>query len=201
MAATGVGVRVEEPCEHLPFPRIWIGWDGDENYVPGVEPKIFLEMIPANGVSPKVVDSVTEPSGRSGESRLAWRLFLVDDLDAAVALMASAAALYPSETVRDDQLAVDRARFSFAHPGSATIDIAEPHATGPARDYLDSNGPGVWLTGLQVADPEAVISAALERGAMRAIPDVKQLQHVIGHEQLHGALVAVEPFVESAAQR
>ena len=81
MEANGVAMKVEEACEHLPFPRVWIGWDHEGGHIPGVEPDMFLELISADGVSPKLVASVKAPSGRAGISRLGWRMFLVDELE------------------------------------------------------------------------------------------------------------------------
>ena len=92
-------------------------------------------------------------------------------------------------------------RFTFAHPGSAALEIATPHPSGPARDYVNGNGLGVWLTGLLVSDPDAIIAAALNRGAKRAMPGTKHLQHILEHDPLPGCLVAVERFPEVAARR
>lgn len=190
-----IAARIEEPCEHLPLFRIWFGWNGEE-HVAGVEPDTFLEMIPAEKISPRVAASIHTPNTEPGRSRLGWRMFLVDDLDTAVDQMLATTALRPSTITHDEALGVTRARYTFSHPGSAALDLAVPDGTGPAHDYFGRYGPGVFVTALYVTNPEKTIEDTVEQGAKPAFPG-SSVDHVLAHHDLPGMLIAIEAMRQS----
>jgi hypothetical protein len=159
----GIAVHVEHECAHLPYRRAWIGWSGWER-VEGIDGGLFVEYIPIEVFPRSVRESVDLT--RAGEPTL-WvsgRTNLVLDLDESVRQLAEVVGGEP-EFYEDDLLGIRAARWTFRHPGSAALVVAESTGSGPAAEYLAQAGPGSWLTTLNCADAAALAEAAERHGA------------------------------------
>lgn len=160
----GIAVHVEHECEHLPYRRAWLGWSGEDR-VEGVDGGLFVEFIPIEVFPRAVRESVTQPlAGPAPSLRVAGRVHLVESLDAAVAQLSELVGLGEPERYEDDVLGLKAARWTFLHPGSAVLDVAEPRGAGPAADYLATQGAGSWLTTIGCADPVALAEPAARHG-------------------------------------
>jgi hypothetical protein len=161
----GIAVHIEHECAHLPYRRAWIGWSGRER-VEGVDGGLFVEYIPIEVFPRSVRESVALP--RTGEPtlRVCGRTNLVHDLDESVRQLAEVVGLGEPEFYTDDLLGIRAAQWTFRHPGSAVLVVAEPTGTGPAAEYLVRAGPGSWLTTLGCADAAALANAAEHHGAV-----------------------------------
>jgi hypothetical protein len=161
----GIAVHVEHECAHLPYRRAWLGWSGRDR-VEGVDGGLFVEFIPIEVFPRAVRESVTQPvAGPEPSLRVAGRLHLVESLDAAVAQLTELVGLGEPQPYEDEPLGVSAARWTFGHPGSAVLEVAEPAGAGPAADYLAAQGVGPWLTTLECADPTGLARAAERNGA------------------------------------
>jgi len=172
LTARGIAVHIEHECAHLPYRRAWVGWSG-RNRVDGVDGGLFVEYIPIEVFPRSVREAVELP--RTGEPtlRISGRTNLVVDLDESVRQLVENVGLGEPRRYTDDLLGVRAAAWTFRHPGSATLVVAETRGPGPAADYLSQAGPGSWLTTLGCADAAAVADGAAQHGAVidRRDPD------------------------------
>ncbi|MBB5161535.1 hypothetical protein [Mycobacterium sp. AZCC_0083] len=161
----GIAVHVEHECAHLPYRRAWIGWSGRER-VEGVDGGLFVEYIPIDVFPRSVRDSVELPRADEPTLRVSGRTNLMLDLDESVRQLAEVVGLGEPEFYDDDLLGIRAAKWTFRHPGSAALIVAEPAGTGPAAEYLAQAGPGSWLTTLGCADAAALAETAGRHGAV-----------------------------------
>jgi len=157
---------LEHPCEHLPYPRIWLGWgEGGLKREPGVDGGLFLEFIPIE-VFPSVVRDADPdaPGALDSTVRVAARTVLVPDLEVAAAQLRQVLGRGPSGRVRDDVLGIDGARYAFGHLGSAELVVAQARPGTPAGRYFFDQGPGTYLTTFAVTDPGGVVASAAASG-------------------------------------
>lgn len=160
----GIAVHIEHECAHLPYRRAWIGWSGRDR-VEGVDGGLFVEYIPIEVFPRSVRESVELPHTGEPTLRVSARTNLVLDLDESVRQLAEVVGLGEPDFYADDLLGIRAAKWTFRHPGSAVLVVAEPTGTGPAAEYLAQAGPGSWLTTLGCADVAAVADAAERHGA------------------------------------
>ncbi|WP_145011620.1 VOC family protein [Mycobacterium marseillense] len=157
---------LEHPCEHLPYPRIWLGWgEGGLKREPDVDGGLFLEFIPLE-VFPSIVRDADPdaPGARDSPVRVAARTVLVPDLEATVAQLTQVLGREPSGRVCDDVLGIDGARYAFGHVGSAQLVVAQARPGTPAGRYFADQGPGTYLTTFAVTDPGGVLASAVAAG-------------------------------------
>jgi hypothetical protein len=157
---------VEQPCQHLPYRRVWLGWgDSGVDREPDVDGGLFLEFIPIE-VFPSVVRDADPraPGAQDSPVRVAARTILVPDLEATVAQLEQVLGRDPSGRVRDDVLGLDGARYGFGHAGSAEMVVAQARAGTPAGRYVADQGPGVYVTTFAVTDPDSVVASAPTAG-------------------------------------
>jgi hypothetical protein len=186
----GTPVWVEPGCEHLPHNRAWIGWR-DGEYVPGFEAGTLLELIPTAALGDRIVESVAAIDVPA-VPRITRRVHLVDDLDATVRLLARTSGLEPVRSLdADTALGAVTATYGFAHPRSATFELAEPRGDGPAGDYYRAWGAGPFVTGLATVDPQSAASMAESRGAR---VDTARTHPIVEHDALPGVVVSLEPL-------
>jgi hypothetical protein len=161
----GIAVHVEHECAHLPYRRAWIGWSGRER-VEGVDGGLFVENIPIDVFPRSVRDSVELPRAGQPPLRISGRTNLVVDLDESVRQLAEIVGLGEPVFYMDDLLGIRAAKWTFRHPGSAALVVAESTGSGPAAEYLEQAGPGSWLTTLGCADATALAETAGRHGAV-----------------------------------
>ncbi|MCA2292803.1 VOC family protein [Mycobacterium timonense] len=153
---------LEHPCEHLPYPRIWLGWgEGGRKREPDVDGGLFLEFIPLE-VFPSVVRDADAhaPGALDSPVRVAARTVVVPDLEVTVAQLTQVLGRGPSGKLRDDVLGLDGARYAFGHAGSAELVVAQARPGTPAGRYFADQGPGTYLTTFAVTDPAGVVASA-----------------------------------------
>lgn len=157
---------VEDPCEHFGWRRVWIGWDRDENRVEGHDAGLFVELVPVSAFGEEIARQATalNVGDFAGQVRVSERIFAVDDLDRAAAELDRSIGLVPSEagTGLLDPDAAFR-RYSFAHPGSATIALVEPTPDG-LTGALAGGRPGLIATSIVVSDVESAVERAVSAG-------------------------------------
>ncbi|KMV16579.1 VOC family protein [Mycobacterium heckeshornense] len=157
---------LEQPCEHLPYPRIWLGWgEGGLKREPDVDGGLFLEFIPLEVFPSAVRDADPDaPGALDSPVRVAARTILVPDLEVTVAQLTQVLGREPSGRVRDDVLGIDGARYAFGHVGSAELVVAQTRPGTLAGRYFADQGPGTYLTTFAVTDPGSVAASAVAAG-------------------------------------
>lgn len=181
---------MEEPCTHLPYPRVWLGWgEGGLERQPGVDGGLFLEFIPLEVFPSTVRNSVPDAPGvLDSPLRVAARTVLVPDLEAAVMQLKHVLGRDPSGRVRDDVLGIEGARYAFGHIGSAELVVAQPRPSTPAGRYFADQGSGTYLTTFIVADPGGVAASAAAAGFTPGAEDGLLMHDRTGmHIQVVGA--------------
>jgi hypothetical protein len=193
LRARSVPVFVERECAHLPYLRAWLGWSPDGlEHVPGVDGGLFVEFIPIEAFPRSVGMAVLRPPEAAPSLRVAGRVHLVEDLDAASAQLADTVGLGAPRRYDDPLLGLRGARWSFRHPGSGDLVVAQPYPTGLAASYLAAHGPGAWLTTLRAADAEATAEAAVARGAVVVASNQDDPPRVVLADEVTGIHLEIE---------
>jgi hypothetical protein len=197
LAEADVPVYVERECVHLPYPRAWLGWsDEGQRRAEGVDGGLFLELIPIEAFPPSVRNPVTGPSHEPDPGlRALGRVHLVDDLGAALRQLWDGMGLTPAVCYEDSRLGMDAARFSFRHPASADLVVAQPTPNGPAARYRISEGLGVYVTTIRCPDGPDVVERAHDHGVtVTILEDQPGLRALLADEStgilleiIHGA--------------
>jgi hypothetical protein len=189
LAARKVPAQVEPPCEHFPFQRVWIGWQGSA-YADPADTGLYLELIPAAAL-PASATTAGASALRDRTTRLGWRMFVVEDLGAAITMMRATLGLEPAEAWTDSRLKADCVRYTFKHPGSASLVLAEPHDAGPARSYIAEHGPGAYILGIYATEPAAALAHALSSGAHHPYAG---LDHLLTDAGTPAVVVSIEDY-------
>jgi hypothetical protein len=195
LAKRDVPVLVENPCEHIPYRRGWVGFSQQGVHSAGFDAGTYLEFIPLEAYPSSIVSSVAEPRPVPAEAPgLGRRTFLVTDLDAAIGQLASTFGLTPDAPIEeDDFLGVRRVVYSFGHQGGASLALAEPRTHGPAGDYLRAWGPGVFTTELRFCDAKQVLEHASSRGGQVLASDEASARALLTDRQLPGTVLEISP--------
>jgi catechol 2,3-dioxygenase-like lactoylglutathione lyase family enzyme len=95
--------------------------------------------------------------------RVASRSFLVDDLDASIAVVARTFGWEPSERTGSSDGAV--ATFRGTLPGSASLELLQPAGDGPDAAHRGRFGAGAYRITIAVQGLEAAAARLREQGA------------------------------------
>jgi hypothetical protein len=154
---------------HLPFPRLWLGFESGEGdtYVPTVDGGLRIEVLPYAPLGIPTDDSAFR-AGPVDETnlirRIESRLILVTDLDETLSHLASSLDWTPDEVVLPAD-GTRRARFVFSHPYSASLELVEATGrSGRAGTYQRQWGSGPYAIRLQVTSLDDARRILTDRG-------------------------------------
>lgn len=188
----GTPVWVEPGCHHLPHRRAWFGWSPEgPSYDASFDGGIFLEAIPTTALGEAIAATVAESESPGRDiARVIRRVHMVSDLTGTVRALERSVGMEPDGDLgNDNAIGITFARYRFGHRGSAALEVAQPLASGFARDYFDAWGPGPLLTTFQLPDPTSCLSRAIDVGVERLTASTSSV--VIGGVGLGGVVVEV----------
>ena len=159
----------------LRFRRMFVGINSAriDSYNPSFDAGLRFELLPFRDfpVDDPAVEAPLDADPRV--VRVHSRTFLVQDLDAAVAILARTFDLEPAsiKEVRADN--VRRAWYPFRHVRSAGLELIQPSAgEGEASHFMSRHGPGAYTTTFAVQGLDAWPALLAETGlAARKLPD------------------------------
>ena len=175
LTATGGRFRLDEADANMPFSRLWIGFSDQEadRYEPATDAGLRLEVLPHDrlgmpdpGQPPQPV-----PLDPGAPVRVVARTMLATDLDAVLLALDTHFGWQP-ETDENGEDGVRRARFTFAYPDSAVLEIAQPDGSSPEGEFLQAWGPGPFSVRIAVngLDDSAAPPRSRARPSSRPAP-------------------------------
>jgi hypothetical protein len=181
--AAGGECRLDPPDDTLPFPRLWVGFSADrpDVYRPPTDGGLRLEVIPHQPLAMPLPDPAARqpPLAPGAPVRIVARTIIVDDLAVTLAALEANLGWEPASVVAGGD-GVRRARFRFAYPGSAVLELAQPDDDSSCEGrFAAAWGSGPFSARVAVTD----VTALRERFVAAAVP----------HEVLPPALPAEAP--------
>jgi len=165
----GAPHRIDEPDEHLPFPRLWVGFHPGrpDQYDPAADGGIRLEVLPHEVLGyPDPAARREEPEPAPGAlRRIAARLILVDDLDDVLGRLQRNFAWTPDAVVSPAD-GSRRAQLGFAHPASAVLELVQPPPGEASRAgrFASRWAAGAYAIRFSVRDLDAAAAELEARG-------------------------------------
>jgi hypothetical protein len=171
LEATGGRFRLDPAKEDMPFPRLWIGFSLEDPgvYDPGTDGGLRIEILPhaaLNMPDPEVA-SQPVPLESGAPVRIVARTMLVEQLDPVLAALETHLAWRPA-TDRVGGDGARRARFEFAYPDSAVLEVVQPDRASEEGKFLDSWGPGPFSIRIAVNDVPALQRHLVAEGVPHA---------------------------------
>lgn len=163
--------RIARRTTEMPFDRLWLGCrPEDPRYQPDVDAGLCIEIMGLQPLQmPEAAFEVPPPEPREPAPaelvRVVARGFLVRDRDQVIATLRDNLDWEPTAVEEFADEGLRRARFGFALPHSATLDIIEPTrwASDEGR-YLYNWGPGPYYIRLSAVDLDAKEKDLAQRG-------------------------------------
>jgi hypothetical protein len=158
--AAGGKYRLDPPDDTLPFPRLWVGFSAGRPgvYEPATDGGIRLEVIPHEALSmPPADPELRQPPLSPGAPlRIVARTILVDSLTVTLAALESNLGWKPDQIAAGED-GVRRARFRFAYPRSAILELAQADdVSSPEGRFSAAWGSGPFSVRMTVTDLEAL---------------------------------------------
>jgi hypothetical protein len=162
--------RLDPPDGTLPFPRLWLGFSPDrpDEYRPGTDGGLRLELIPHQPLAMPSPDPAAHqpPLAPGAPMRIVARTILVDDLALTLATLETNLGWEPASVAAGHD-GVRRARFPFAYPGSAILELAQPDDdSNPEGRFAAEWGSGPFSARIVVTG----VTALRERFVARDVP-------------------------------
>jgi hypothetical protein len=155
--------------EGNPFTRLWLGWTEADpgHYEPDVDGGLMLEICETGALmqGSELWDPIPPLDLAPGSMvRVLRRSWIVEDLDRSLGALNRNLGLVPKGPDVDRVGGLRSARFDFAHPRSAALELLEPIGPGEVRDSLQTWGPGAWVIRIGVNDLDAKAEDLDRRG-------------------------------------
>jgi hypothetical protein len=158
--AAGGECRLDPPDETLPFPRLWVGFSPDRPgvYQPATDGGLRLELIPHQPLAMPSPDPAARqpPLAPGAPVRIVARTILVDDLAVTLAALEANLGWEPASVAVGGE-GVRRARFRFAYPGSAILELVQPDDDSSCEGrFVAAWGSGPFSARIAVNDVTAL---------------------------------------------
>jgi hypothetical protein len=175
--AAGGECRLDGPDAMLPFPRLWVGFSPTRpgEYSPGTDGGLRIEVIPHSALAMPNPDPQPEPVPLAAGApvRIVARTLVVDDLDGTLSALNTNLGWEP-DAVNTGVDGVRRARFEFAYPRSAVLEVAGPEDdSSPEGRFLAQWGTGPFSIRIAVTDLATLEGRYAATGvALERLPEV-----------------------------
>lgn len=179
LADSGIPFEYDPGSGELAFGKLWVGRTAGPGYSydPAFDAGLFIELVPTSSM--RLPAAAFEPISSSrvepGQvARVAWRSFVVDDIDASVRTVTGTLGWEPSEIRRSDIDGCLVATFIGRLPGSAGVELLQPiDGDRPVGRYLGAYGEGAYRITLAVNGLEAASRALDERRVRHTIEEAR----------------------------
>ncbi|MGD9793078.1 MAG: hypothetical protein AB7V43_06330 [Acidimicrobiia bacterium] len=156
-------------------PRVWVGVDPDDRtrYDPSLDGHLHVEVLPTSVLrlrpetfEPPPFDAANAEPGTM--VRVAWRTFLVADLDCTLATVERLLGWRSRTGVEHGDGGARRAHLDFRLPTSTRLELLQPATGSDEHAVLAEWGEGPWSMTIAVHDLEAKTLDLRRRGTEHA---------------------------------
>jgi hypothetical protein len=155
--SSGIAAMVEEPCDPLPFRRLWYGvTDPSSEYDSTADAGLMIEVIPIEVLGLPEPQPLTPTEGQN-LAKVHSRDYIVADLRRALDILRKNLLWESLEDAHVIECADHlRCHIQFGHAASASMFLVQPTVEdGEAGRFSSRNGPGPYVTRLSAFDLDA----------------------------------------------